>query len=455
MINKILNQILLLSFLLVLFGSCSESDLDLSPLSAIGDNAFYSNTAEVEGAVIAIYDGLQNLPLREFAFTEMRSDNTRTKSREGEWAQFESLAVQPTNGTVANYWSNNYNIIFRANKVLENLDVVTNAAKKSQFEGEAKFARALAHFNLVRAFGNVPIIDAVITPTSTEFFASDDAASVLAFIDGDFTSAAGLLPSKSEIQFGRATSGAANALLAKVKLTTGDHGGARTILSSLITDQNYSLAGSYNDVFYSEMNDEIIFAIPYVNDDANESQDFSYEMTDRGSVSGLNYWTNEFRAVVDPVADAARASVLFNDLKPGEIGKYLTSSSDVRLCGNDWIVIRLADVLLMHAESIMAGAGSTTDATALASVNKVRTRAGLDPIAGTLTKEDLLLERRIELAFENHRLYDLARFGMAETVIGAFATSNGFNFAATDLLLPIPQGEIDVSQGELNQNPGY
>lgn len=441
-----------------LLASCDPDRLDLAPISAIGENGFYTNTAEVEGAVIAIYDGLQQVPLREFALTEMRSDNARTKSREGDWAQFEYFDVKPTNLAVGLYWAANYNVIFRANRVLEHLDVVTDAGKRAQFEGEARFARALAHFNLVRAYGDVPIVDRVIIQTDEEYFDRDPAANVLAFIDEDLTAAAALLPPRSQMPFGRATRGAAEGLLAKVKLTRGDYTAAQALTSKLIADSDYALLENYSDVFYSEKNNEILFAIPYLDDDANESQDFSFEMTAGGVASGLNYLTDDFLAALDP-ADTERNPVLSNPLNPQETAKWLTKSKDARLCGNDWIVLRLADVYLMHAEAIMAGAASTTNGSAIAAYDAVRKRAGMPTLAEQgateLTKEMLLYERRIELGFENHRLYDLIRFGVAESVLSAFAQKEGLSFSPTDLLLPIPQGEINVSNGRLTQNPGY
>jgi len=435
---------------------CNSDNLDLAPISAIGDNGFYTNAEEVEGGVIAIYDGLQQVPLREFALTEMRSDNTKTKSSEGDWAQFESFDVEPTNQTIGQYWAANYNVIFRANRVLENLEVVTTPEQSAQFEGEAKFARALSHFNLVLAYGGVPILDKVIIQTDSDYFDRDGVDAVLTAIENDLTEAVTLLP--ASMDYGRATSAAAEALLAKVKLTKGDHSGAEGILTKLIGSGTHSLLEEYSDVFYSEMNEEVIFAIPYLDDDANEAQDFSFEMTIGGVVSGLNFITDDFAAAFNP-DDTERQAVLFNALSPVETGKWLTQSSDARLCGNDWIVMRYADVLLMHAEAVMAGGASTNDTGAIASYNAVRARVGLPTLAEDgseeLTKQMLLDERRFELAFENHRFYDLVRFGVAEEVLGAFASSTGETFEPTDLLLPIPQNEINVSQDLLVQNPGY
>ena len=443
--------------------SCKKEVLDLEPISEIGSGEFYQTSEDLELATIAIYDALQLIPLREFALTEMRSDNTRTKSSEGIWAEFENYTIQPTNQQVGDYWTANYNVIFRANKILENLDVVTETDLRNQLEGEAKFNRAYAHFNLVNGYGDVPLVDKVLTidesgNLDSEYFDRDPVADVMAFIIQDLIDASALLPASSAMDFGRATSGAAQALLAKVYLTNGEHGLAEGILSALIASNEYALEADYSDVFYSEGNGEIIFAIPYLNDDLFESQDFSFEMTAGGVRSGLNYLTDDFIANMNPL-DTARGKVLQNPDNAEEVGKFLTSSSNVRLCGNDWIVLRLADVYLMHTEAIMAGFPATQNIDAITSYNMVRSRAGLSTIAtdgsGEVTLEMLLDERRYELAFENHRFYDLVRTGQAQTILTDFATSEGYIFTSTDLLLPIPQGEINVSNGLLTQNPGY
>jgi hypothetical protein len=455
MIKNIKYIPLMLSVLFL--ASCGEDALDLSPLSTIGENGFYENARQVEGGVLAIYDGLQDVPIFEYALTEMRSDNTKTKSSEGDWAQFESFTVQPTNLAVGTYWKANYSVIFRANRILENLEVVEDATLKGQYEGEAKFARALSHFNLVRAYGDVPYIDRVVIQTDTDYFDKDATATVYAGIVSDLTSAISTLPSSADTQEGRATRGAAQGLLAKVYLTLENYTEAKELLVTLLADTDYALVSDYNEIFYNEMNSEIIFAIPYTNDDANEAQDFSFEMTVGGRVSGLNFVTNDFASAVDP-ADT-RIPTLYNPNSTVEVGKFMTTSSDVRLCGNDWIVLRLADVFLMHAEAIMGGNASTQSLDAIASYNTIRDRAGLSLLATdgseTLTKEMLSDERRVELAFENHRFYDLVRMGMASSVLSAFATSEGYSYEPTDVLLPIPQAEIDVSQGLLIQNAGY
>ena len=170
----------------------------------------------------------------------------------------------------------------------------------------------------------------------------------------------------------------------------------------------------------------------------------------------MNYATAELVQAFTDFGGTIRTqeSLILDAVNSYRCGKFISNSTANQQNGNDWIVLRLADVLLMHVEAIMAGADVTSSSTAVASFKKVRDRAGL--ITGTsITKQDLLNERRVELAFENHRWFDLIRLGVAEQVLGNFATTNGIVFTTSDLLLPIPEREIGVSFGKLTQNPGY
>lgn len=431
--------------------SCGKDDLELTPISATSEGQYFNTDADVLGAVIAIYDGLQAVPLKEFTLTEMRSDNAKSNLGEGEYKQLETFEVSPTNSVVGNYWSVNYNVIYRANVVLKNINVMSDQNKRLNYIGEAKFARALSHFNLVRAFGDIPVIDQVIGINDNSYFAKKTAAEAYALIEADLEEAVQYLPLKTATTFGRATKQAAQGILAKVYLTQKKYNEALPLLTSLVSDASYNLRPNYRDVFYVEKNDEILFAIPYTADSATESQDFSYEMTSAG---GLNYVTPNFAAFMnaDPL-DTNRKAVNINPTTPVQNGKWITGSSAVRLAGNDWIVLRLADVYLMYTEAIMGTANATSDTEAVKYYDLVRNRSFATPVTNTtITKTMLLDQRRAELAYENHRLYDLIRFGQAETVLSAYSVT--FQ-APKDLLLPIPQNQINVSKGMLVQNPLY
>ncbi len=464
-------KILALFFVGALVSSCEKNYLEPALTSAINGGAYYSTAAEVETAVINMYDGLQGVNSTnanqnhatqvEFYLTEMRSDNTRTKASEGEAAQFENYSIEATNGIVADYYRSFFNVIFRANLVLDNLESAGTKAK--QFEGEAKFVRAYANFNLVRLFGDIPLLNKVIDPLDTETaFTRVATAEVYNLIVSDLTTAIANLEGTYRTRASRA---AAQALLAKVYLTQKQYAQARSLLETIVGSNAYTLESNFSDIFYKEANSETIFAIGYTAGGV-DSQNFSAEWLNAvGRTSGVNYVTADVRTAFDTYGGDRTAISFRQDVSQPtqyQVAKYFPNgelnapySADPITAGNDWIVLRYADVLLMHVEAILAGANETVDAGALASFQKVRNRAGLTTPVTIITKDLLLNERRVELAFENHRLFDLIRLDKAQEVLSAFSAANGYGFTSTDLLLPIPQNEIGLSKGKLTQNPGY
>ncbi len=473
------NIIIVLTIITMILSSCGKDFLSPAPVSSIGSETFYANESELETGVINMYDGIQGINSTktnelhaiqiEYQLTEMRSDNTRTKNSEGESAQFESFSVEATNGVVADYYASYYNIIFRANVVLQNLGVA-NGAIADQYEGEAKFVRAYAYFNLVRLFGDIPLATGVIPPTDdVTAFERRPTSEVYELIVSDLVTAEEKLLDNGSLK-GRATKGAAQALLAKVYLTLANYADARTMCERVISSGSYLLEPNFKDVFYSERNDEVIFAIEYIGDNVNDSQNFSAEWLNAvGRSAGLNYVTDEALAAFANFGGTIRSDFSWRpdaaQANQYQVVKYLPNgdanldieptSSNPILAGNDWIILRYADVLLMHVESILGSAPVTTDASALASFQMIRDRAGLITPVISVFKQELLDERRVELAFENKRWFDLIRFGEAENVLGPFATDNGNVFSGSDLLLPMPQREIGLSKGKMTQNPGY
>lgn len=461
--------------LAALVSSCEDGYLEPAPTAVVSSANYYTTPAQVEAAVFNIYDGIQgvnstspndNHALQyEFYLTEMRSDNTRTKASEGEAAQFENYTIEATNGIVADYYQSFYNVIYRANVVLENLGAAGSMAGK--FEAEASFLRAYAYYNLVNLFGDVPLVTSNISPEDKETaFTRRSTSDVHQQIVDDLNTAISGLDNSSCF---RASKAAAQALMAKVQLKLGNHLEAQQLCEAIVGSGNYALESNFKDIFFNEGNDEIIFAIGYL-PDSEESQNFSAEWLNAvGRTSGVNYVTNDAKVALDAMGGDRTVysyRVDSGQVTQNQVVKYLpdgdaslgiaATSSDPRKAGNDWIVLRYADVLLLHVESILAGGSSTSSAAALSSFNAVRSRAGLANDAdGTITKQELMDERRVELAFENHRLFDLIRMGEAENVLGAFAASVGASFTSSDVLLPIPQREINLSGGSMQQNPGY
>jgi len=471
-------KILILILITVWVSSCEKDFLEPAPTSVLNGATFYANEQELESGIINMYDGIQGVnqladtdPNKnhaiqvEYYLTEMRSDNTRTKSQEGEAAQFEFYNVEATNGIVFDYYRSFYNVIFRANIVLANIGVASedNAAK---YEAEAKFVRAYAYFNLVRLYGDIPLVDRVIDQTETDIqFTRVSTATIYDLIVSDLQTAVAELDNTYKT---RASKAAAQGLLAKVYLTLGNYLEAQNLCESIM-GEGFSLEPNFKDVFYNELNNEIIFAIGYQGDNSDDSQNFSTEWLNAvGRTSGVNYTTADVRAALDAMGgDRTQYSYRVDTGQPTQfqVAKYIPNgdenlgiaptSSDPRSAGNDWIVLRYADILLMHVEAIMAGGDSTSDGAAISSFQLVRDRAGFTDLVSSVTKQELMDERRVELAFENHRLFDLIRFGEAQSVLSAFSDANGLGFSSTDLLLPIPSAEIGLSNGVLTQNPGY
>jgi len=398
----------------------------------------------------------------------MRTDNTRSETTEGSKADFHRYLVDDNNIEVEDYYASMYEIIFRANTVLSFIDVA-DPDNVALYTGEAKFLRAYAYFNLIRLFGDVPLVTSTIIPGDESAYNRIPVATVYEQIISDLQDAVSSLPvlnSTSSAPQSRASKDAANGLLAKALLSqpTPDYLGAQQACFDIINSNRFSLMTNFNDVFYSERNNELLFIVEYLPANAEESQSFSSEFTfSVGRQDGLNIPEPNLLAAFEANGgDRTQFSIVTNG-GDSECAKFFPDGFDEsedygpnsRTAGNDWIVLRFADILLLHAEAIMAGAQTTSSADALESVNKVRTRAGLDNIAGELNAAQLLLERRVELAFENHRLYDLQRFGVASQVISAYANDSNYDFNINQLLLPIPAREINLSRGIMSQNPGY
>lgn len=467
--------------------SCGDDFLNPLPESAVVADAFFETDADVLAGIIGIYDAVQGVNENtntslvssnrgvqfEYMLTEMRSDNTKSATTEGSKADFHRYLVDANNIQSEDYYQSMYDIIFRANNVMNFIDVA-DEANQSTYLAEAKFLRAYAYFNLVRLFGDVPMVTTVVGPLDNELlFTRVSSDEIYRQIALDLQEAIDNLDNTYK---SRASKAAAQALLAKVYLTQGapNYSGAEQLCLAIVSSGEFSLQADFSDVFYNELNDEIIFAVQYELGNTLESQSFSSEFTSefrQGREDGLNIIDNP--SLIDDFATyggnrTAASYITFGD--SNEPIKFLPEGSDItttpptygsspRDAGNDWIVLRYADVLLMHAEAILAGSQETTSGAAIDSYMAVRERAGFDPTddrPSILTKDALLAERRVELAFENHRFFDLVRFGVADAVLSDHAAAMGYtSYDSRKLLLPIPAREINLSGGLLSQNPGY
>ncbi|VXB19115.1 RagB/SusD family nutrient uptake outer membrane protein [Maribacter litoralis] len=474
---------IILAVTVSVFVSCdTEEFLNPLPDTAVAVDGFFQSDADVLSGIYGIYDALQGVNSNtdsdisdvnrgvqfEHLLTEHRTDNTRNATLEGSKADFHRYVVNANNVESEDYYASMYEVIFRANNILDFIDIA-DESNQAKYSAEAKFLRAYAYFKLVRMFGAVPLVTSVVGPTDNEsLFTRIPEAQVYDQIILDLEEAVSILDNSSK---SRASKAAAQGILAKVYLSldSPDYSAAQQLCESIINSGEFSLESDFHDVFYNELNNEIIFAIQYETGNSAESQSFSSEFTSStraGSEDGQNI-VNE-NLVLDFAAyggnRTAESYITFGT--SNEVIKFLPEGSDItttppsygpsaRDAGNDYIALRYADVLLMHVEAILAGGESTTSAAALSSFQAVRDRAGLTTTVSIITKDDLLVERRVELAFENQRWFDLLRFGVAEAVLSAHSAEMGYVFDARKLLLPIPSREINISGGLLTQNPGY
>jgi hypothetical protein len=458
--RKMKSLYLILIVALVGMVSCSDSFTDLAPISQRNVDNFYKTEGDMEVAVNAIYSTLKNIGTYNQSYwvlQELRSDNTfwdGTGLAE-EITVFDKFTDISTSFISEDAWNDSYLGISRANIVLEFIgDIEMDQTLKDQYIGEALYLRALFYYHLTVGFGNIPLILKV--PASVEEgneHTQVGPAAVYSQLVADLSEAENKLPrSYDGADIGRATKGAAATLLGRVLLTNGDKGGAATVLKRVLT-MGYSLVDNYADIWGvdNENNSESIFEVQFEGGFGNQGNAFTSQFNGDLAASVTSGQRNiPERDLIDAFEAGDLRFAMIDSVTPTNTGwtvKYGRANgfSDAD-APNNWVVFRYADVLLMLAEALGEGGE------AYGYINDVRARAGLGNIDGGTAgsfSEKLLHERRVELAFENHRWADLLRFGVAESVMAAQGKPvNG------KLLFAIPQRELDLNSNFV-QNPGY
>jgi len=485
--------------------SCNEDFLNQTDPTKVGVDVFYQNEAQVKQALNGVYGTLQGITNTAYLFGEFQTDNTTVdlnpsdRGGAGGWEAFEYSTVNSGNGEIATVWNIYYAALYNLNLTLEKLatSTITDAPKK-EVEGQLKFIRAYLYFNLVQYFGDVVIVtNTLATPDPAFDLVRSPQADVWALIQKDLTEAIALLPATytNAVDKGRATKGAALGLLGKVYLTNKKYAEAVTTLKQ-VTTLGYSLNAAYADNFDpspSKKNGvESLFEIQYQGDnDLGEQSSFEYVFAPRvskGAVTGYSAGANGGRnAPTNDIIEAYEKGDLRKDasLKTSftldgvvypvtYVTKFNYPHTIVQRTNTNWPILRYADVLLMLAESINEQSGPTGEA--LGYLNQIRKRAGLADLAGldkTAFRTAVLKERRLELAFENHRWFDLKRT-MTPAEWAAFMNAHGARekakptiargnvpFNSTDYIfsdfeyyLPLPAPQILIN-AKLAQNPGY
>ncbi|UOG77120.1 RagB/SusD family nutrient uptake outer membrane protein [Hymenobacter tibetensis] len=493
-----MKKILIPVFALTLLGSCDV--LDKEPLPTIAPENFFQNADDAEAAITAAYDALQATGLYSqdlIAVGEMPSDNC--SSTNGDVTTLDRINWTPTTSQVTNIWRDSYVGINRANAVLKYVPNVSMAAeRKNQILGEAYFLRALHYYNLVRLYGDVPLR---LEPTesgeqSVIALPRTAAETVYARIGADLTEADALVPATNP---NRITKGAVNALLAKVLLTQRQWGPAVAAANKVISAGTYSLLANFKGLYPAEnkASETILEVQNQGNTDGNNilpdlllpspPATFSFPKFNIPTAELLQYAdTSSFTATGTRKPNADKRWTLVGRTNAGRdyASFVLSTNSNANDNGpfvykwpgapnsfnspDNTYILRYADVLLMYAEAANEQGGPSADV--LAKLNLVRTRAGLEALTSASAqyaskkamRDEIDRQRRLELAFEGERWYDLLRYARhnqaepgAHTVTALDLIQRQLNRADVNyLLFPLPQGEIN-NNAQLQQNPGY
>jgi hypothetical protein len=457
-----------------------QDDIELLPQQSLATSQAFLNESNTQSTLLGVYSTAQVLEMNggmPQMFSEFMSDNASFIGSFPTFQEIREYNTLSTNGNISGVWQQHYRVILRANEVIANVPNVTDAgftdAEKAQFIGEAKFLRALANFQLVNLFAQpfqvadganlgIPIVNEPFTGT-VEFVKRNTVNEVHAQIEADLIDAIAGLPdtyASAILTRGRATKGAARALLGRLYLYRGEWAdAAATSLLVLNNTATYSPAATFS--FWTSKNtSEDVFTI-------------QNSAIDNGR-TGTGGWASWYR----PAANGGRGDMKFS---PELTAAYEAEAGDARyalksagtgadnLAGNFSIkwpdavtnadnspVIRTTEVILNYVEA-KAEADNAVSQDLIDRMNVLRTRAGLAnwTLAQFATKDEfvtaVLNERRKELAFEGHRRMDLLRREQPLRVGNVKAA-----FGADKTILPIPQREVDNNPGlQGQQNAGY
>ncbi len=470
---------------LVLF-SC-EKELDLAPISSLTSGNFYQTEKHIEEALTAVYDRAQDFFPADVSYVTIpRSDNTpqvglKLDDLEGNISRFNETPASPN---VRQAWERGYNVISRANIVVERAEEVEFAdqTKKQSLVDQARFLRAMAYFDMVRLFGDVPFITESVGLEESFTIPRTPSNQIYDFIKSEFEalSSNSALPAKDKT--GVPTKFAANGLAARVYMTLGDFGKAKQHLESIINSGEYQTFDDWSDL-WKDANDNgphAIFQIQFVSSVTGEGNplpnrwgprnpspvNLPFGGSDRDLFSSEDLWNayseNDLRR--DLTLQNGFISIDDGTFRDGVI--WLTKffiqneAPAFQQWELNWTVMRYTDVLMMYAEILNQESYPNNEA--LDILNMVRTRAGLDAMDFTVLNsqdaffDELLHQRRLEFAYEGLRWFDLIRTGKDMEILSEFA-SDEFPYSETRRLMPIPTQELDkISDNDiLWQNPGY
>ncbi len=441
---------------------CRDSFLTIVPETQLSSGTFFKTESDFAQAVNAAYVPLRSIYNdRIWKLTELHSDNAYYARNPlfGAVDATENLAdfaVPIASGVTANdnvlqQYRQDYLIISRANQILALIDNVDfDATSKGNLKGQALFLRAYAYFELTRLFGKVPLHLVPVANRQEAALPLSTTAELYAQIEKDALEASKILFDKSKQEAGRVTSGTAKTLLADLYITQKKWAQAETVLKEVVATGGYSLIANYADVFSTSTanknNSESVFEVQYMEGSAGYNGNFFYQFLPRPikatelapitgtsnpqdlSEEGNNIPTPDIIAAYETGDKRKDASIAYVTLSQSArankvypyIKKYAKTHALHNNTGTNWPVYRYAEVILFLAEALNEQNKTADAATYL---NMIRTRAGLAATKASSTadmREAIFKERRVELAFENKRWFDIVRAGRVKEIIGAY-----------------------------------
>ncbi len=491
--TKITISIILMAFLLITAGC--EDFLQKDPQGELTQEAFPVTASDALLATNAVYSTIRNWAYHSggYPIMDIMSDDAHKGSNPNDQlptiGPYDKFTYTTTQDGLDRWWSALYEGIKRANVVIEKVPSIDmNTDLRNRCVAEASFLRGLYYFDLVRAFGGVPKVTVTTPPTKVP---RSTAAEIYDLIIADLGYAIANLPDKSAYgpdDAGRATKGAAKSLLAKVYIFKKDFVNAEKYALEVIISDEYDLEPVFADANgkLGEHGVESVFEVGAMEVDGAGGNQYANTQGVRGSPNrgwGFNRPSLDLRAsfesgdprleatiidlgeVLDGVLILGDGTTPDETLDDGgnviEVECYnqkiwYPGNTTTTQWGHNRRLIRYADVLLIAAEALNE---NNKPDDALLYLNEVRRRArqGNNSILPDITEtnkgplRDIIIEeRRNELALEGHRFWDLVRTNKAAPVLGPL----GF-IAGKHELFPIPQNEIDISQGSLEQNPNW
>jgi len=491
-INIYLKTIATCLVITISLASCGDDFVELSPQYSIDSENFFNSEDDYYSALVAAYDMLQSSYVNVI-LGEIASNNTLCGGESPTdvigWQQIDDMIHTSNNGNLHDIWKWMFAGVQRTNYFMEFRDKIEFEGR-AEMIGEVQFLRAYYHFELVKWFGGIPMkVNERFQLGDETSIPRSSVAEVYAQIESDLLAAINILPDVPA-QTGRATKGAAQALLGRAYLYQDKFGDAATVLEELISSGQYALVTDYNSIFENEGENGLgsIFEVQYTD---TEGAGFGCLQCSEGNVavgfSGVRGYTGplftsgfSFNVPVQEAYDAFESEDGRRDVTILDILSWADSTgadfstgnehtgyfnrkyiprkrnteaqSDLNLTNpNNYRSIRYADVLLMAAEA--NNRGGLSDSKAQEYLNMVRRRAFGDDdhnvtSTGAQLTTDILQERRLELMGEGHHFFDLVRTDRAAESIDGF-------MAGKHEVFPIPFQEIEFSNGNWAQNPGY